>query len=67
MLQANLLRRFLDYDECSRARAHPGALSMSLTRNTEELVARGYERIFPLFMRVSRLFLILCYQLATSP
>ena len=40
---------------------------MSLTRNSEALVATGYEQILPLFTRVSRLFLILFYQLATSP
>lgn len=62
-IQANLLRKFLNYDEQSRWQLKHSELVMALTRDTTELVHLGYIQVFAILKAVSRVTLILCFQL----
>merc|ERR1719387_1727677 len=46
-IQANLLRKFLNYDECARSRVTHTDLIIAMTRDTFEVVHNGYMKIFP--------------------
>lgn len=61
-LQVNLLRKFLNYDESSRAMVSAAHLVMSLTRDAPELVAHGYMQLLNIVRLCGRLALVILYQ-----
>lgn len=64
-LQANLLRKFLNYDERSRTEVNESKLAMAVSRDAGELVKEGYCNIIPLGSSLIRLLLIPIYQMLT--
>lgn len=63
-LQGNLVRKFLNYDESSRAQLGPSDLIMGMTRDTQSLVHDGYMQLFPLAQNLGKLLLMVLLQLA---
>lgn len=63
ILQQNLLRRFLNYNEASRHKVAAGALVLAMTRDTDKLVVDGFSKIFPFLKSLGLLGLILCQQI----
>eukprot|EP00746_Dinoflagellata_sp_MGD_P007118 gnl/MRDRNA2_/MRDRNA2_114051_c0_seq1.p1 gnl/MRDRNA2_/MRDRNA2_114051_c0~~gnl/MRDRNA2_/MRDRNA2_114051_c0_seq1.p1 ORF type:complete len:935 (+),score=199.99 gnl/MRDRNA2_/MRDRNA2_114051_c0_seq1:115-2919(+) len=61
-IQANLLRKFLNYDENSRQYVKEADLIMAMTRDTNDLVGSGYMKMFVLVKGFGKLFVILLYQ-----
>jgi len=61
-LQANLLRKFLNYDAASRAKVKEAELIMAMTRDTADLVANGYVRFLGLLRLFAKLLIIVVYQ-----
>lgn len=62
-LQANLLRKFLNYSEDSRASIKNSDLMMGMNRDSFDLVSNGFMQIFPLIWNSTRLLFIIILQL----
>jgi ABC-type multidrug transport system fused ATPase/permease subunit len=62
-LQGNLVRKFLNYDESSRAQLGPSDLIMAMTRDTQSLVHDGYMQLFPLAQNLGKLAMMVAFQL----
>mmetsp|Transcript_23469 Transcript_23469/g.54742 ORF Transcript_23469/g.54742 Transcript_23469/m.54742 type:complete len:918 (-) Transcript_23469:149-2902(-) len=56
-LQANLLRKFLNYKESSRATVSTGDLTMALVRDIKEVVDAGYMKFLALLRAVGGILL----------
>jgi len=63
ILQGNLVRKFLNYDESARAQMGPSDLIMAMTRDTQSLVHDGYMQLFPLAQNLGKLAFMICLQL----
>lgn len=63
LLQANLLRKFLHYNEESRNQLSMSDLIMAINRDSGELASNGYLQIFPLWWMTTRLVFIVCLQM----
>lgn len=61
-LQANLLRKFLNYEETVRKSLKQSDVMIAMTRDTEELVEHGFIQSFSIVQSCSRLLLLLGYQ-----
>eukprot|EP00746_Dinoflagellata_sp_MGD_P121938 gnl/MRDRNA2_/MRDRNA2_56967_c0_seq1.p1 gnl/MRDRNA2_/MRDRNA2_56967_c0~~gnl/MRDRNA2_/MRDRNA2_56967_c0_seq1.p1 ORF type:complete len:1042 (+),score=122.69 gnl/MRDRNA2_/MRDRNA2_56967_c0_seq1:93-3128(+) len=61
-IQANLMRKFLNYDEYSLAKLSQTDLIIAMTRDTFEVVHNGYLKIFPLSLNFWRLIMLLTLQ-----
>merc|ERR1719221_2309343 len=66
LLQKNLLRKFLNYNEASRTELNQGHLIMAMTRDTIDLVHDGYIQTLSLLRAFGQLFVICVFQL-TAP
>jgi len=64
-LQANLLRKFLNYDEESRALINESKLTMAMSRDVGELVGQAFCKIPRVVSALTRLAMILTYQILT--
>jgi len=62
-LKRNLLRKFLNFSEASRAQLRDGDLVMVITRDAETLVASGYSAFLALVAAIGRLLLLLIYEI----
>eukprot|EP00746_Dinoflagellata_sp_MGD_P139348 gnl/MRDRNA2_/MRDRNA2_72819_c0_seq1.p1 gnl/MRDRNA2_/MRDRNA2_72819_c0~~gnl/MRDRNA2_/MRDRNA2_72819_c0_seq1.p1 ORF type:complete len:892 (+),score=122.99 gnl/MRDRNA2_/MRDRNA2_72819_c0_seq1:126-2801(+) len=58
IIQANLLRKYLNFDELSRQICKETDLIMAMTRDTFEVVHNGYMNIFPMSVSLGRLLLL---------
>jgi len=66
MIQANLLRKFLNYSQESRASLVPGDLIMAITRDTTELVHSGYIKALDLLACGGQLLCVITFQMILS-
>lgn len=63
-LQANLLRKFLNYNEQSRNLLKMSDLMMAMNRDSFDLATNGYMQLFPLVITGCRLILVVALQFA---
>jgi len=61
-LQSALLRRFLNYEDASRLNLNQGDLSLAMTRDTVNLVSKGYLNVLHLTAQLGKLLMVLAYQ-----
>lgn len=66
LLQANLLRKFLNYNEASRQKFQESNLIMAMTRDIDNLVGHGYLMLMPLVKDICRLSFLLM-QIIVAP
>lgn len=66
-LQANLLRKFLNYDEDSRSGIQSSDLIMAMTRDAPDLFSHGYASVFKLVKSIGKLVMVIIYQLTGNP
>lgn len=57
-LQANLMRKFLNYSEPSRKLVSKSDLTMSVTRDVPELVLEGFCMVFPILANMGLLIML---------
>eukprot|EP00931_Biecheleriopsis_adriatica_P073707 TRINITY_DN47940_c0_g1_i1.p1 TRINITY_DN47940_c0_g1~~TRINITY_DN47940_c0_g1_i1.p1 ORF type:complete len:956 (-),score=186.84 TRINITY_DN47940_c0_g1_i1:93-2960(-) len=62
-LQANLLRKFLNYDDDARAEVADTKLVMAIMNDVIELAGKGFGSVKPLITNFTRLILVILYQL----
>lgn len=65
-LQANLLRKYLSYDECSMAVVDESKLIMAMTRDAFDIVHSAFCKIPTLLSALTKLVLLLIYQVLTA-
>lgn len=63
-LKVALLRKFLSYDDVSRAKVDAGQLITSLTRDCTEVVLGGFMGTFALFRALGTFLSVILYELA---
>lgn len=63
ILQAGMLRRFLNYNDHSRSLINGGDLAMAIARDAEDVVLRGYANLFPLMQGLSKLSLVVVFEM----
>eukprot|EP00931_Biecheleriopsis_adriatica_P046606 TRINITY_DN26785_c0_g1_i2.p1 TRINITY_DN26785_c0_g1~~TRINITY_DN26785_c0_g1_i2.p1 ORF type:complete len:946 (+),score=170.58 TRINITY_DN26785_c0_g1_i2:30-2867(+) len=63
LLQVNLLRKYLSYDDVSLMQVNESRLILALTRDSAELVEFGYCSIIKIVAAFGRMLLIIVYQL----
>merc|ERR1719265_1541328 len=51
-LQANLLRKYMFYNDSSRNMVNQGTLTMAITKNSFDLVTDAYLQVFPIISSV---------------
>jgi len=61
-VQANLLRKFLNYDDEARRHTNNSQLIMAMTEHTKNLVENGYCQIFPIAQSAGQLIMIWIFQ-----
>lgn len=64
VLLENLMRKFLNYNEESRAKLSDAEVFMALTRDAPRVVVDGFLNLPPLIKSLFRLLLLLLYQVA---
>lgn len=65
-LQSNLLRKFLNYDECLRSTVGLSDLMLSITHHSPELVNNGFLVMFDLLQELGKMGLLVVYQVWLS-
>merc|ERR1712216_681432 len=62
LLQAGMLRRFLNYNDYSRSLTYGGDLAMAIVRDAEDVVFRGYCKLFPLTQGIGKLSIVVAFE-----
>eukprot|EP00404_Azadinium_spinosum_P027879 CAMPEP_0180668386 /NCGR_PEP_ID=MMETSP1037_2-20121125/62899_1 /TAXON_ID=632150 /ORGANISM="Azadinium spinosum, Strain 3D9" /LENGTH=531 /DNA_ID=CAMNT_0022697115 /DNA_START=145 /DNA_END=1736 /DNA_ORIENTATION=+ len=66
LLQVNILRKFMNYEEAVRAQLKESDLIMTVSMDCIDLVSEGYIPMIGLVKELSLLFLMLAYQVSVS-
>lgn len=61
LLQRSLIRKFLNYTQCSRSQTKEGDLVMAMTRDSVDIVQKGYYGVLALAKELGHLLILLAY------